>query len=510
LASSWASIMPASTFFYVFCLSFWDFMLHDILSACVLIAIGLVAGYFILVLASWTIAKISVALVCKGKPIPEGKFATDYSSPEWRDFSMRHVSKKFSMWLFQHHVPHSLYRKYVGSFIKIGKHVELPEYVAMEWAEIGDNTVFARQTVFASHVIDGKVMILKHSKIGKNCIVDADDETKRVVIMPSVTIEDDVIIKPGSYVSKDSVLKSGGIYKGDTFLERVGNVSDLSKAELDAYRKEVRKKRELKSRMIEDWSAFKSGWPRFIVFLANVVGYTCALALVCLFLLLMTPWLVTILGVFGHLISIVLLPLLLFLAYGFYVYFPLIIIFKGVKHYGKNIPKLADDPKSQEVIDDPALIESWRKCKWLKWRAIDRVNQSLFLDTSMIIYQHIGKNDVAFKTVLYVSKLDTDNVTIGDNTILSFGCHIYAYKLENGAHPRLILKKTSVGRNCIIGSSIIEAGAKIGDDVVLGYHTGVPEDAILESGKTYAGNPAIEFNKFLELRRQLKDSSQKS
>jgi acetyltransferase-like isoleucine patch superfamily enzyme len=506
--SSWLSIIPASTVAY-----FWIRWSIDVFSAVPGLALlsitaCLVSAYIVLILGTWLVSKAGVAFVCKGKPVPDGKFVNTFSDPELRKFTMRHVAKKFSMWFFQHHVPHWLHRLYIRSFIKMGKHVETPEWVAMENAEIGDNTVFARQTVFSSHVIDGKILTVKTVKIGKNCIVDAEDETKRVCIMPGSLVEDNVIIKPGTYISKDTVLKAGGIYQGDIVVERIGNISDMSPDEIESYRKAVRKKRVMKSAMLTDWSSFTSPWPRLIYKAADILGYANALAFLAIFWVWVFPALVSSLGIIGHAINIALFPALLFAAYGFYVFVPLPIIAKCVHHYDKVVPKLADDPAASIEIDDPAIIETWRKCKWLKWQAVDRVNQSLFLDTSMLIYQRIGKNEVAFKTVLYNAKLDTDYIAVGDNTLLSFGCHIYAYKLVNHeGKTRLVLKRTIIGKNCILGSAIIYAGARIGDDVVLGFHTVVPEDAILESGKTYAGNPAVEFTQFLELRKKLKGST---
>ncbi len=504
----WLSILPASSVAYAGIHWSITALVNTPFLALLSVAATLIVAYVVLVLSAWIFARAAVAIVCKGRPVLDGKYESNYASKEWRDFAMRHLVKKFSMWLFQHHVPRWLYRLYVSSFIKMGKHVEIPEWIAMENAEIGDNTVFARQGVFASHVIDGKVITIKTVKIGKNCIVDSEDEERRICIMPGSVVEDDVIIKPGTMASKDSVLKAGGIYQGDTVVERIGNTSDMSKDELDAYRKAVRKKRKIKSSMVRDWSTFSSPWPRMLYRVADVLGYAIAFIMIAAFFVWIFPALVSYLGIIGHIISILLLPALLVFAYGFYLFIPLVVVAKSVHHYDKRIPTLSDDPGSIVVIDDPAIIDTWRKCKWLKWQAVDRVNQSLFLDTSTLVYQRIGKNNVALRTVLYNAKLDTDYVTVGDNTVLSFGCHIYAYKIDNNdGKTRLTLKRTIVGKNCILGSAIIHAGARIGDDVVLAYHTVVPEDAILESGKTYAGNPAIEFAKFLELRKKLKENS---
>ncbi len=504
LCSTWISLLPATSTVYVF-----FFIVNPLplllssnpWSGIGIIVIGLGIGYMVLVAATWSVAVAGLRLVTHGKPVTESVFANYYSSPEWKAFSLRHVVKKFSMWFFQKNAPRWLYRKYVGSFIKMGKNVEIPEWTPMECAEIGDNTVFARQVILTSHLIDGEKITLKEVKVGKNCIIDSQDETTRTGISCGVVVEDNVIVKPGTFVPKDVVLKEGGIYQGDVVVERVGNVSDLTPRELNAYRKEVRAKRELKSRMLDEWGAFKARKPRILVASAKIAGFLVAAGMVILFLAYAMPALVAWLGVAGHVMNLLLLPFVTFIAIALFVFIPVVLIVLGARRYERGLPVLPDEDGATVEISDHDTIETWRACKWLKWQAVNRVNESLFLDTSMLVYQHIGKNNVAFKTVLYVSRTDTDYVTIGDNTVISFGAHIYAYTMRDG---RLVLKRTAIGNNCVLASSIIGAGARIGDNVTLGCHTVVPEDTVLESGKVYAGNPAMEFEKFLEARRMLK------
>ncbi|HME52689.1 MAG TPA: hypothetical protein VKM55_10760 [Candidatus Lokiarchaeia archaeon] len=502
--SCYLSILPASIIAYIFLFVIvpaiqmqpWLLVLASV--------VVLVISYFILLLAAWGCTKVGIHVICKGRTFVEGTFSTDTNVLEYRDFSMRHVARKFSMWLFQKHVPRWLYRKYVGSFIKLGKHVELPEWTAMEGAEVGDNTVFARQTFLSSHYINGKTITIKKVVVGNNCIIDSEDETRRAGVGPGDIAEDNVIIRPGTWIPKDTVLQEGGIYQGDGFVERVGNVQDLAAKDIDDLRKAVRKKNKIKSRMVDEWASFYSRFPRIVLVICNVFGLVIGGGIIAAFTFLAMPALIAALGIFGHVLNIILFPALLFLAYGVHLYIPMPVFFAGIKHYQKKLPVLADDQESLEITD-PAMIETWKCCKWLKWQAIDRVNRSLFCDTSMIIYQRIGKNNVAFKTVLYVAKIDTDNVSIGDNTLLSFDCHVYAYELTDNP-LKLVLKRTSIGSNCVLAASIIKAGARIGNDVVLAGHTVVPGDANLEDGKLYAGNPAMEWSAFKEMRKHLKNN----
>lgn len=513
LLSSYVSIIPAVATGYFFFL-YWNpikmAMTGQWLGCVIALVVGGLATYAMLVAGAWVVAKAGVRIVTKGKPILEGTFENSYTSKEWRDFSMRHVAKKFSMWLFQHRVPRWLYRKYVGSFIKLGKHCEIPEWIAMELGEIGDNTVCAQQGFVSSHFIDGPTIFVKKVTVGKNCIIDSQDETCRTGIGPGAVVEDNVIVRPGTLVPKNMVLKEGGIYQGETVVERVGNVSDLSDAELKALRDSVRKKRKMKSRMIDEWSSFHSRLPRVVLFAANLFGLVVGLGIVATYVYFSIPAIISAFAWFeplGHVLNILILTGVVFISYGIHVYIPMPVFFSGIKHYRKVIPEIENEPGATLEITDPAIIESWKCMKWLKWQAIDRVNRSLFLDTSNVIYQHIGRNNVAFATVLYVAKVDTDYVTIGDNTLLSFGGHIYAYTLSDDP-PRLVIKPTTIGCNCVLATSIINAGARIGDGVLLGLHSVVPEDCVLESGKTYAGNPALEWEEFKAMRKELKSKNQ--
>ena len=505
LISTYLSIMLASSFGYILYQLLWPYFSNQGLFALLIIlVIDVFLSYLVLVFGSWAVAKIMLYIITKGKPIKTGTFENSYESNDWKQFGLRHIVKKFSMWLFHNHIPRWLYRKYVGSFITIGKNVEIPEWVPMECAEIGDNTVFARQVILTSHLIDGNKINLKPVKVGKNCIIDSKDEQTRVGISCDVVIEDNVIVKPGTFVPKGTILKSGGIYQGDSVIERVGEVSDLSSKELAAYRKEVRQKRTLKSRMIDDWSSFSAKLPRVLVKLSRIIGIVTGLGIIAVYLLYAMDCLVNALGIFGHILNLLFLPVIFIIAYGISVYGSIPLIFLAFKRYARDLPKLSEDPGAELVITDAAMIERWKIVKWLKWKAVEFVNESLFPDTSMLVFQRIGDNDVAFRTVLYVSKIDPDYVSIGDNTLLSFGCHVYAYRLEEGQNFKLTIKRTSIGSNCILASSQIMAGAEIGDNVVLGCHTVVPEDAKLDSNHTYVGNPALEIKKFLEKRKELK------
>jgi carbonic anhydrase/acetyltransferase-like protein (isoleucine patch superfamily) len=80
---------------------------------------------------------------------------------------------------------------------------------------------------------------------------------------------------------------------------------------------------------------------------------------------------------------------------------------------------------------------------------------------------------------------------IGDNTTIGARSLVLGHVGERG---HLIIKKTKIGNNCLIGAdSLIMPGAIIEDNVVLGAKSLVLKDQILQNGKIYAGIPAQEI-----------------
>ncbi|MEX2681828.1 MAG: hypothetical protein Q6373_009510 [Candidatus Sigynarchaeota archaeon] len=513
LVSCYLSILPASTAGYLFLKLFdpwaaleatgsWLVPVAIILAA-VMLSLLVLYGW------SWLQAKLSVGLVMGFKEIPEGKFKKSLYDKDFQQFSKRHLVKKFSIWLYKFHSPRWLYRKYAGTFIKIGKHVELPEWFPLEKCEIGDNTVIARQIVIGSHVIEGDYVTLKAVKIGKNCIIDADDEMHRTCVAPGAIIEDNVIVKPGTSIMKDTLLKEGGIYEENPVVHRIGEVSKLPDDEIDAWRKKVLAKNKLKSKMLDDWSSFTSRMPRLVNKAASLFGYAMGLGLIIAWWFGVVVALDTSFPLYGSIINIVLLPAIFFLAYGFNIFFPFVVTNHAVKKLRKSYPAICGPVDNNRAIEitDPAVIEKWKCYKWLQWQSVDRLMRSLFPDVMTFMYKYIGKgNDINLKSTFTEALVDPDHVSIGENTLFSVGTHVYAYSLTRGPNPRLVIKKTSIGKNCIIAPSNIMAGASIGDNVVLGIHSVVPEDARLEGNQVYAGNPAVDFKTFIAMKKQARQN----
>ncbi|HVQ00823.1 MAG TPA: acyltransferase [Candidatus Thermoplasmatota archaeon] len=95
---------------------------------------------------------------------------------------------------------------------KIGRNVVL---AADEWifdpyvTEIGDNTTIGARSIITGHIGEGGRVYIKKVRIGNMVLIGGD-----AMIMPGVTIEDNVVVGAKSLVLKDQVLKQGKVYAG--------------------------------------------------------------------------------------------------------------------------------------------------------------------------------------------------------------------------------------------------------------------------------------------------------
>lgn len=102
----------------------------------------------------------------------------------------------------------------------------------------------------------------------------------------------------------------------------------------------------------------------------------------------------------------------------------------------------------------------------------------------------IGKNSLVPDTTnLYEPYL----IEIGDNTIVGADCKISSHVIE---HDKMIVKRVSIGNNCLIGAeTLILPGAVVEDDVIIGIKSLVLKNQVLKKGKTYVGVPARELKR---------------
>lgn len=103
----------------------------------------------------------------------------------------------------------SFYLRLIGA--KIGKRVflSLNEIIFDPCLiEIGDGTMIGTRAMVLAHIGEEK-LVLKRTKIGKNCVIGTE-----ALIMPGVIIEDNVVVGAKSLVPKGMHLKKGKIYAG--------------------------------------------------------------------------------------------------------------------------------------------------------------------------------------------------------------------------------------------------------------------------------------------------------
>ena len=79
--------------------------------------------------------------------------------------------------------------------------------------EIGNNTLIGGLSTIFAHISHEK-LYMKKVKIGNHCFIG-----NKSLIMPGVSIEDDVIVEPGTVVGQDQVLKKGKRYHGNPAVE---------------------------------------------------------------------------------------------------------------------------------------------------------------------------------------------------------------------------------------------------------------------------------------------------
>lgn len=103
----------------------------------------------------------------------------------------------------------SFYLRLIGAKIGRGVFLSLDEIIFDPCLiEIGDKTMIGSKAMILAHIGENK-LILKKTKIGKNCIVGTE-----ALIMPGVIVEDNVVIGAKSFIPKNAILKKGKIYAG--------------------------------------------------------------------------------------------------------------------------------------------------------------------------------------------------------------------------------------------------------------------------------------------------------
>mgnify|MGYP006281818563 CR=1 FL=1 len=104
----------------------------------------------------------------------------------------------------------NVYYKMLG--MKIGKNTLVGGIIKDPCVtSFGRNTTMGEYALIYGHITNYQrgTIIIKETVIGNNCVIGAGS-----IIMPGVTIEDDVIIAAGAVVPQDQLLKTGYVYAG--------------------------------------------------------------------------------------------------------------------------------------------------------------------------------------------------------------------------------------------------------------------------------------------------------
>jgi non-ribosomal peptide synthetase-like protein len=136
---------------------------------------------------------------------------------------------------------------------------------------------------------------------------------------------------------------------------------------------------------------------------------------------------------------------------------------------------------------------------WIVHRMTTMLPLSFFKGSPLLVYIYramgakIGKN--VYMGTGHVSCLDM--ITIGDNTSIGIDVHMHGYTVKMGKkqpngryHGWLIIGPCEIGSNCYIGSRThLSIDSIVPDNTGIAEFSMVPEDTVLESGKSYAGSP---------------------
>lgn len=102
-----------------------------------------------------------------------------------------------------------------------------------------------------------------------------------------------------------------------------------------------------------------------------------------------------------------------------------------------------------------------------------------------LLGMHIGENTLVGGVVK-----DPCVTSFGSNTTMGEYAIIYGH-IHDYSRGTITIRRVHIGDNCIIGAgAIIMPGVTIQDNVIVAAGAVVPQNKILESGKTYAGIPA--------------------
>jgi acetyltransferase-like isoleucine patch superfamily enzyme len=185
--------------------------------------------------------------------------------------------------------------------------------------------------------------------------------------------------------------------------------------------------------------------------------------------------------VFDHFWFLLMLIPILLVSYGLFVGF----LFAMLRITRRGIPYL-EDGYYQKDSEDWLLYEFYQIYYTFLPHFIWFF--AFFLESK---FRHVWFGaKIGDRTILGGGRLlPPDRVTIGENCMIGLGALVCAHVYQDDT---LYLKKIKLGNNVTVGGyAIIFAGAEIGDNVIIGANTVVPQDRVVPPNSIWVRGKAI-------------------
>jgi Carbonic anhydrases/acetyltransferases, isoleucine patch superfamily len=154
--------------------------------------------------------------------------------------------------------------------------------------------------------------------------------------------------------------------------------------------------------------------------------------------------------------------------------------------------------------------------------AVPKIAGTAYIDDSALVIGDVTIGEDSSLWPMVVARGDVNSIIIGKRTNIQDGCILHATHdgkfLPGGCAlkigddvtvgHRVTLHACTVGNLCLIGmSSTVMDGAVLGDKLILGAGSLVPNDKRLEGGYLYVGSPAKRVRKLREKEYELLEYS---
>jgi|GEM_PF-3592417 len=105
-----------------------------------------------------------------------------------------------------------------------------------------------------------------------------------------------------------------------------------------------------------------------------------------------------------------------------------------------------------------------------------------------LIYKALGAK-ISLSSIISAQSLsDPEFISVGNNSVIGGKACVLAHVIEKGS---LIIKRISIGDNCVIGvGSIIMPGVTIGDNAIIAANSTVLKNQKIKKGEMWGGSPA--------------------